>query len=311
MENLVLLEMLNFLKKINHIRLQRRILEKLRRRKNDFTKFGPNAKAIYVQARQGNFLVDPVDNYVARVLLNDGELCQDEIKLASRFLTKDSHCLLLGGHIGSIVIPLAKVCKKLTVFEANPDSFELLNKNLLLNEIYNVQTHNKAVSNENKPLKFLINKDNSGGSKRFPLIKASGYFYDNPKQIKVDGVVLDGFLKNKSFDLIFVDIEGSEYFAFKGMQKIFKQSKVLITEFIPHHLKNVASASVDAFWSTLEPHFKYLYIPGEEKVFEDSKNILRQLAIMFNNDKSYANIVFLKANGLKNLGEKWKLQPDS
>ena len=95
------------------------------------------------------------------------------------------------------------------------------------------------------------------------------------------------------------------------MQKIFKQSKVLITEFIPHHLKNVASASVDAFWSTLEPHFKYLYIPGEEKVFEDSKNILRQLAIMFNNDKSYANIVFLKANGLKNLGEKWKLQPDS
>ena len=37
MENLVLLEMLNFLKKINHIRLQRRILEKLRRRKNIFT----------------------------------------------------------------------------------------------------------------------------------------------------------------------------------------------------------------------------------------------------------------------------------
>jgi hypothetical protein len=80
--------MLNFLKKINHIRLQHRIIEKLRRRKNDFTKFGPNAKAIYVQAKQGNFLVDPVDNYVARVLLNDGELCQGEIKLASRFIKK-------------------------------------------------------------------------------------------------------------------------------------------------------------------------------------------------------------------------------
>jgi FkbM family methyltransferase len=254
-----------------------------------------------VQAKQGNFLVDPVDNYVARVLLNDGELCQGEIKLASRFIKKDSYCLLLGGHIGSIVIPLAKTCKNLTVFEANPDSFELLNKNLLLNEIYNVQTYNKAVSNKNKPLKFLINTDNSGGSKRFPLIKASGYFYDNPKQIKVDGVVLDSFLQNKSFDLIFVDIEGSEYFAFKGMQKIFKHSKVLITEFVPHHLKNVALVSVEDFWSTLEPHFKYLYIPGEEKVFKDSKNILRQLTIMFKKDQTYANIVFLKVNSLKNL----------
>ena len=288
--------MLNFFKKINHIRLQRRILDRLKRRKNEFTKYGPNAKAIYVEAKQGNFLVDPIDNYVAKVLLNDGELCQGEIKLASRFLKKDSHCLLLGAHIGSIVIPLAKLCKELIVFEANPDTFKLLSKNLVLNEIYNVKAYNKAVSDENKPLKFLINKDNSGGSKRFPSIKASGYFYDNPKQIKVDGVVLDKFLEKKSFDLIFVDIEGSEYFAFKGMQKIFKQSKVLITEFVPHHLSYVASVSVAEFWATLEPHFKYLYIPESKKIFESSNNISRQLTLMFNDDKNFDNIVFLKSN---------------
>jgi FkbM family methyltransferase len=271
--------MLNFLKKINHIRLQRRIAERLKRRKIEFTRFGPYAKAIY---------------YVAKVLLNDGELCKDEIKLASRFLKKDSYCLLLGGHIGSIVIPLAKLCKELTVFEANPDTFKLLSKNLLLNEIYNVKAYNKAASDENKPLKFLISKDNSGGSKRFPSIKASGYFYDNPKQIRVDGVALDNFLENKSFDVIFVDIEGSEYFAFKGMQKIFKRSKALITEFIPHHIKNVASVSIDDFWSTLEPHFNYLYIPQENKFFKNPKDILMQLIYMYNNNQSYANIVFLK-----------------
>ena len=293
--------MITFLKKINHIRLQRRILDRLKRRKNEFIKYGPNAKAIYVEAKQGNFLVDPIDNYVAKVLLNDGELCQGEIKLASRFLKKDSHCLLLGAHIGSTVIPLAKLCKELIVFEANPDTFKLLSKNLVLNEIYNVKAYNKAVSDENKPLKFLINKDNSGGSKRFPSIKASGYFYDNPKQIKVDGVVLDKFLEKKSFDLIFVDIEGSEYFAFKGMQKIFKQSKVLIAEFIPHHIKNVASASIDDFWSTLEPHFNYLYIPEEKKFFKNSKDILRQLTYMFHNNQSYPNIVFLKTKSFENL----------
>ena len=288
--------MLNFLKKINHFRLKRRNLKKLRSRENELIKFGPNAKAIFVETKQGDFLVDPRDNFVAKKLLNDGEYSQHEIKLASRFLKKDSHCLVLGGHIGSLVVPLAKLCKDLIVFEANPDSIKLLNKNLLLNKIYNVQTYNKAVNHENKLLKFLVSKDNSGGSKRFPLIRASGYFYDNPREISVDGIVLDKFLKHKSFDLIFVDIEGSEYFAFKGMQKIFKQSKVLITEFVPHHLKYVASVSVADFWDTLEPHFKYLYIPESKKFFENPNNILKQLTLMFDDDDSYDNIVFLKTN---------------
>ena len=199
--------MLNFLKKINHFRLKRRNLKKLRTRENELIKFGPNAKAIFVETKQGNFLVDPRDNFVAKKLLNDGEYSQHEIKLASRFLKQDSHCLVLGGHIGSLVVPLAKICRELIVFEANPDSHELLNKNLLLNKIYNVETYNKAVNHENKLLKFLISKDNSGGSKRLPLIKTSGYFYDNPKEISVDGIVLDNFLKHKSYDLIFVDIE--------------------------------------------------------------------------------------------------------
>jgi FkbM family methyltransferase len=286
--------MFNFFKKINHIRLKRRNLKKLRSRENELIKFGPNAKAIFVETKQGDFLVDPRDNFVAKKLLHYGEYSQHEIKLASRFLKQDSHCLVLGGHIGSLVVTLAKLCKELTVFEANPDSLKLLNKNLLLNKIYNVKTYNKAVNHENKLLKFLISKDNSGGSKRLPLIKASGYFYDNPKEISVEGVVLDSFLKYKSFDLIFVDIEGSEYFAFKGMQKIFKMSKVLITEFVPHHLKYVSSVSVLDFWSTLEPHFKYLYIPESKKLFEGSRIILRQLTLMFDSDKNYDNIVFLK-----------------
>ncbi len=288
--------MLNFLKKINSLRLKHRNLKKLARRESELIKFGPNATAIYAKTRQGSFLVDPRDNFVAKKLLNDGEYGQDEIKLATRFLKKNSHCLMLGGHIGSLVIPLSKLCEKLTVFEANPYSFELLNKNLLLNEIYNVKTFNKAVNHENKLIKFLVSKDNSGGSKRLPLIKVSGYFYDNPEQIDVDGIVLDSFLKNKVFDLIFVDIEGSEYFAFKGMQKIFKHSKVLITEFVPHHLKYVASVSIIDFWTTLEPHFDSLYLPKSNKFYEGSFDILRQLTFLFNNNESYDNIVFLKKN---------------
>jgi FkbM family methyltransferase len=287
--------MFNLLRKINHARLDRRTLKKLKERIKKLVEFGPNARAIYAQTKQGDFLVDPADNFVAKKLLQDGEYALNEIKLASQFLKKDSNCLVLGGHIGALVIPLAKLCKELTVFEANPKSFELLSKNILLNNIQNIKAYNKAVNHEKKPIKFLVSKDNSGGSKRFPFISSHGYFYDNPDEIILEGIVLDDFMKPKSFDLIFVDIEGSEYFAFKGMQKIFKQSKILITEFVPHHLKNVSSVSPFDFWLTLSPHFGSMYVPKVHKSFKGSKKILEQLQFMFNANENHDNLVFSKS----------------
>jgi len=287
--------MFNLLRRINHARLDRRTLKKLNERIKKLVEFGPNARAIYARTKQGDFLVDPADNFVAKKLLHDGEYALREIKLASQFLKKGSNCLVLGGHIGALVIPLAKLCKELTVFEANPKSFEFLSKNILLNNIQNIKAYNKAVNHEKKPIKFLVSKDNSGGSKRFPLVSFHGYFYDNPDEIMVEGIVLDDFMKLKSFDLIFVDIEGSEYFAFKGMQKIFKQSKVLITEFVPHHLKNVSSVSALDFWLTLSPHFNIMYVPKTHKSFKGSEKILEQLQFMFNANENHDNLVFSKS----------------
>lgn len=286
--------MFNLLRKINRARIDYRALKKLNQRIKKLTEFGPNARAIYAQTKQGDFLVDPADNFVTKKLLHDGEYGLSEIKLASQFLKKKSNCLVLGGHIGALIIPLAKLCKELTVFEANPRSFDLLSKNIQLNNIANVLAYNKAVNDENKLIKFLVSKHNSGGSKRFPVILDKGYFYDNPEEITIESVVLDQFLNVKSFDLIFVDIEGSEYFAFKGMQKIFKKSKVLITEFVPHHLKNVSSVSVLDFWLTLSPYFNTMFVPKTLKSFTGSENILEQLEFIYSSNQNHDNLIFLK-----------------
>ncbi len=64
----------NLLRKINHARLDRRTLKKLNERNKKLTEFGPKARAIYAQTNQGDFLVDPADNFVAKKLLNDGDL---------------------------------------------------------------------------------------------------------------------------------------------------------------------------------------------------------------------------------------------
>jgi hypothetical protein len=86
--------MFNLLRKINHARLDRRTLKKLNERIKKLNEFGPNARAIYAQTNQGDFLVDPADNFVAKKLLNDGEYGLKEIKLASQFLKKDSNLSL-------------------------------------------------------------------------------------------------------------------------------------------------------------------------------------------------------------------------
>ena len=286
--------MLDFFRNLNRKRLNNRVINKLNARQKKLKEFGLYAEAIFVKTQQGHFLVNPADNFVSKSLLDDGKYGSEEISLAAKFLKKNSRCLVLGGHIGTLVIPLSKLCKEITVFEANPQTYELLTVNLRLNEIQNVTAFNKAVNYKKEPLKFLLSRDNTGGSKRLPINPVKGYFYDNPEEIIVDSIALDSFMKFKSFDLIFVDIEGSEFFAFKGMQQILRNSKVLITEFVPHHLKNVASISPREFWNTLQPHFSYMFIPKSKLSFKGEKDILKQLTLIFNNNENHNNIVFSK-----------------
>ena len=125
--------MLGFFRKLNQKRLSNRVLKKLITRQKKLKEFGLYAEAIYVKTQQGNFLVDPSDNFVSKSLLKNGKYGLEEISLATKFLKKNSHCLVLGGHIGTLVIPLSKLCKELTVFEANPNTFDLLSKNIQLN----------------------------------------------------------------------------------------------------------------------------------------------------------------------------------
>ena len=45
---------------------------------------------------------------------------------------------------------------------------------------------------------------------------------------------MDEFLKDEKFDFIFMDIEGSEEPAMRGMPRLISQTKVLVSEFLPH-----------------------------------------------------------------------------
>ena len=103
-----------------------------------------------------------------------------------------------------------------------------------MNNTSNITLHNIAASNKQEIIKFQLNTVNSGGSKRVPVTNHYMYTYDNPEVIDVEAYALDTYLSNEDFDLVFIDIEGSEYFAMQGMADILGKTKSLIVEFLPH-----------------------------------------------------------------------------
>ena len=233
-------------------------------------KLGKNVRAIITESKNGIFAVDPEDLEVGQKIRSGG-FAIDEINRLKQHVNSNSNVLIIGSHIGSVAIPLSNHCKSITAIEANPKTFELLTINIQLNNSTNINTHNVFANNKYEKVDFLLNTVNSGGSKRKPKKSNFLYEYDNPKTIQLDSVPLDEYLKGEKFDLILIDIEGSEYFAMKGMKEILSKCDTLVVEFLPHHLKNVAGVSVEEFVSVIPTHFEKLHLPDNNQVHDFSK----------------------------------------
>ena len=236
------------------------------RKSNRFlNRLGKDVKALIVETKNGVFAVDPADLEVGGKLRERGEYGISEINQISQFINNQSSVLIIGAHIGSLAIPIANTCSKLVAIEANPSNFKLLETNIKLNNISNITLHNIAASNKKETIKFQLNTVNSGGSKRVPINNHYMYTYDNPEVIDVEAYSLDDYLSNNKFDLVLIDIEGSEYFAMQGMTDILAQTQTLIVEFLPHHITNVAGVKLTDFLDNIPGHLKKLTIPSKNK----------------------------------------------
>ena len=253
---------------------------------------GKNVKALIVGTDNGSFAIDPEDWDIGRLLRTYGSYGTAELDRLKGYLDRESRALVVGAHIGTLAIPLSKYCKEVIAIEANPDTYSLLETNIALNRATNCRPINVAASDKEEDLEFLQSKANSGGSKRVPKIHDYMYYYDNPKKIRVHAVPLDEYLEESKFDLILMDIEGSEYFALKGMQNILRDSKVLVVEFLPHHLKNVSGITVQQFLSVL-PTYETLTVPSR-KIIVDSSMFLSTLNEMHTRGLEDDGIIFKK-----------------
>lgn len=253
---------------------------------------GNNVVAILTDTRNGELLVDPADMVVGRALMQDGEYGTRELGLIGSLTNSSSKVLIVGSHVGALAIPISRNVREVIAVEANPKTFGLLVSNILLNGRQNVEAIQLAASDSKAPIQFVANKANSGGSKRMPVEKLRDYFYDNPEVITVAANRLDDVVAEK-IDLVLMDIEGSEYFALRGMPRILSSTKHLVVEFLPHHISSVAGVSVDQFVAEIEPHFDELWIPSTKRRVGKA-DFLPELSSMFDAGASDDGIVFSK-----------------
>ena len=250
-----------------------------------------NNSLLTINTKNGTFVVDATDLEVSAKLRNKGEYGIDEINRISKFIDNQSSILIVGAHIGSLAIPIAKMCSEVVAIEANPNNFKLLQTNIEMNNTSNITTHNIAASEREETIQFQLNTVNSGGSKRVPINNHYMYTYDNPEIIEVSAYSLDTYLTNNYFDLVLIDIEGSEYFAMQGMTNILSKTKTLIVEFLPHHIINVAGVKLTKFLENIPKHLTKLTIPSKNCTYSINEGFV-VLQQMFDSGQGDDGIIF-------------------
>ena len=240
----------------------------------------------------GIFEIDPTDTSVSRAPQRFGEYGRRELEALDMFLKVSKDVLVLGAHIDTMVVPIAGKVETVHAVEANLRNFDLLRQNIDLNQLTNVQIHQKFISHAPKTLPFIDNVNFTAGSKLFPKKNISFYKDKDAKVIEVEANSVDTLFPGKKFDLILCDIEGAEIDALKGMPETLKNAQCFGIGFMPHHLRNVSEAGVEDFLENLWD-FQTLYSPRLKRaVHRDGFTAL--LTLMFENDAHDECLIFHK-----------------
>lgn len=213
-----------------------------------------------VETELGYFCQLPGDIIGVYVLAEHPESLIGEVKRAAKLMPVGGRALVVGAHIGTIAIPLSKHCSELVAIEPNPRAFEVLQLNAAMNGCENMVLANFAAGDKEEMIEFVVEYNNSGGSKRMPVHKDKMFFQGKTETIKVPMARLDDAVTGE-FDLVFMDCEGSEYFAFQGMQRILASAQTLIVEFIAEHITLVAGVTIEDFLRPIKDHFNELFVP--------------------------------------------------
>jgi FkbM family methyltransferase len=214
--------------------------------------------------------VSKYGGYKAYCPINKNEFINITIRedeIIEHFTPKQGDIVVdIGAHIGRYTIIASKRVAtngKVVAIEASPSNFEMLNRNIKLNQLTNTISLNHAVYSKETKIKLYLPGEESGNTIYNTII--SDRAHNEEKFVEVNANTLDYLLQSKGIkqvNWIKIDVEGAEFEVLKGASNVLSNSKDIALLIEVHNLSG---------GSTLyKPIIEFLNLYNFKIVFEKS-----------------------------------------
>lgn len=187
--------------------------------------------------------VDTRDMSMAPHILLDGYWEMWTTNIFMNLVKDGMNVIDIGANIGYYSLIFASkigYTGKLFAFEADPEVFDILHKNIEINGFSSrTELINKVVIDRQETVHFNKRKRHHGSSSIASFSdEFLGQQRDSVEVINVDTISLDEYFKNKNMkiDIMKIDAEGSEPYIFDGMKELIEKNPemIIICEFNPY-----------------------------------------------------------------------------
>ncbi len=269
-------------------RWHKQVSRNIRRRLRE-SLLGKHGIALLADTKNGLLTVDASDFNVGRQLLNKGEYDWAEVQwLAGLLNQKEANIVVVGSHIGALVVPLSEHCRRILAFEADAANYRLLQCNLVLNDCQNVRALNQAAGEAHRKVHISRNPVNTGNS----AVSQRGHGTQETQM-----VCLDDAVDFDSVQLMIMDIEGYELHALQGATQVLKKTEMLYIEYAPQQLSEFGSSRQDII-ELLFSEYSHMHVfsSGEVQEFGRERGIawLEELHRKKNGKGYLRNLLFAR-----------------
>ena len=233
-----------------------------------------------VETKNGRFFIIPRDTIIGKSLKYYGEYAEHEMMLLSHWIQSEDTVIDVGANIGTHAVffshqvgPMGDVL----AFEAQPQLFQLLKKNLSENGCQNVQAFNAIVGEGASEVTTMIpdyNRDGNFGAFSFRIDNLEQYLpmEDTRRDLTLPGINLDE-QDVRNCHLLKVDSEGMETEVLAGaIDMIGKYRPFLYLEnnnraSSPALIEQILSLDYFAHWHLISYYRPDNYLMFPENIF--------------------------------------------
>ena len=172
----------------------------------------------------------------------------------------------VGANIGLHTLNMARIVGntgQVFAFEPDPSNFEILKKNVKINNYKNIILEQKAVGDKHGRT-TLYQSEHPGKHRIFPQTEQA------KSQVQVELTNLDNYFDSDMTDkinFIKIDVEGLEFSVLKGMKNILKNSKKIkiLFEFMPENTIEVGFTPIELLNYLTSNDFKLYCMDNKTK----------------------------------------------